>query len=547
MLKTMLPFDSKMGSGAAIVWFRSTDLRLHDNAPLTKAHLEHEHVIHVFCFDDRSVGPTATSDFSRSLPVLNWPKTGPYRSRFLLESVADLRSNLERASNGTLSANQTLLVRIGRPEHILPNLAAQFCVTSVYCSEAEAQEEIDAQRAVAAALPATCHVCSTWENTMYHIDDLPFKVPSSTFPRSATEFKNAAEKRCIIRDPLPRPTQWKSPPPSFDLGIKGDMPALDLLCPADIVPEAFRGMEAKGVLRFRGGETAALQRLEDYFFTTDSLKTYFSTRNGMLGANYSSKFSPWLATGCLSARLVNHEIERYERERVKSKETYWMRFELTFRDYFRFYCKQHGSSVFKIHGPKGNGTSNKKWVQDIALLDQWRYGNTGNPMIDANMRELYCSGFMSNRGRQIVASYLTRDMGVDWRLGAMHFESLLIDHDPCQNWGNWTYSAGVGSDPREDRYFSVTKQTSVYDPDHRYIKHWVPEVTSMTGAELTRRLSFGTKQQRDGREGHTMSEATKASPIDHSSELDGDNKEKKVVTRTIRKKNINQKRSTTAV
>jgi deoxyribodipyrimidine photo-lyase len=193
--------------------------------------------------------------------------------------------------------------------------------------------------------------------------------------------------------------------------------------------------------------------------------------------DYSTKLSPWLAAGCISPRRVVSDIHRYEATRVKNKDTYWLIFELTFRDYFRYYVRVHGNSVFKKHGPRGRrgrGPAHTcasgeplRWSLDEVALDKWRLGQTGNPMIDACMRELLHTGYMSNRGRQIVASFLTRDLGLDWRLGAMYFESVLMDHDVCLNWGNWTYAAGVGSDPREDRYFSVPKQTSNYDKDHR--------------------------------------------------------------------------------
>jgi deoxyribodipyrimidine photo-lyase len=540
--------STKLG-GAAIVWFRSSDLRVHDHEPLSKAHANHDSVVHIYCFDDRAVGPRATIDFSRSLPAVGWPKTGYFRSRFLVDSVSDLRSTLEQRSgetvHGARSVIQSLFVRMGRPEQVLASLAAEIGASMIYCSEGEAPEEVETQKAVEAAIAVagkgnSCRLHHCWENTMYHMDDLPFTVPSSSFPRSATEFKNAVEKRSRVRDPLPVPASWKPLPSVLDIANKGDIPAADALCGPDSVPEPFRGQEPRGVLPFRGGETAALARLEEYFFTTDSLKSYFSTRNGMIGPNYSSKFSPWLAHGCLSARLINAEVERYEREREKSKETYWMRFELTFRDYFKFYCRQHGSSVFKLYGPKGNsakakGGPEKEWSQDLALLEQWRTGCTGNPMIDANMRELYCTGFMSNRGRQIVASYLTRDMGVDWRLGAMHFESLLIDHDPCLNWGNWTYSAGVGSDPREDRYFSVSKQTTNYDPGHLFIKHWVPEVATMSAPELTKKLYLGTKQQRDGQK--------MLPPQPPAAAVSSDVVAPKVVTRSISKPKPNRNKN----
>lgn len=95
------------------------------------------------------------------------------------------------------------------------------------------------------------------------------------------------------------------------------------------------------------------------------------------------------------------------------------------------------------------------------------------------MKELAKTGFMSNRGRQIVCSFLTRDMGLDWRLGGEWFETCLIDYDPCSNYGNWTYGAGVGNDPREDRYFSIPKQAQNYDPDGDYVAHWIPELSKL--------------------------------------------------------------------
>jgi deoxyribodipyrimidine photo-lyase len=109
---------------------------------------------------------------------------------------------------------------------------------------------------------------------------------------------------------------------------------------------------------------------------------------------------------------------------------------------------------------------------------------TGYPFVDANMRELAASGYMSNRGRQVVASFLVRDMALDWRLGAMHFESCLLDHDVCSNYGNWQYSAGVGSDPRDDRYFNIIKQTKMYDPSCAFIRLWIPEIAHLPDAYL---------------------------------------------------------------
>ena len=138
-------------------------------------------------------------------------------------------------------------------------------------------------------------------------------------------------------------------------------------------------------------------------------------------------------------------------------------FELLWRDYFRFLSVKAADSIFHLGGPRG--VANKQqWRRDALLFESWQEGRTGYPLVDANMRELAATGFMSNRGRQIVCSFLVRDMGMDWRMGAEWFESLLLDYDPASNYGNWTYGAGVGNDPREDRYFSIPKQVRQLRP-----------------------------------------------------------------------------------
>ena len=110
------------------------------------------------------------------------------------------------------------------------------------------------------------------------------------------------------------------------------------------------------MLPFRGGETAALARVKHYLWDKDCLRVYFETRNGMIGADYSSKFSAWLAHGCLSPRYVHAEVKRYEKEREANKSTYWLIFELIWRDFFRFFCLKHGNNVFFL-----GGTSGRDW------------------------------------------------------------------------------------------------------------------------------------------------------------------------------------------
>ncbi|KAH9760050.1 cryptochrome DASH [Citrus sinensis] len=181
-------------------------------------------------------------------------------------------------------------------------------------------------------------------------------------------------------------------------------------------------------------------------------------------------------TGSISPRYIYEEVKSYERERVANDSTYWVLFELMWRDYFRFISLKYGNSLFHLGGPR---KLEYKWSQDQKLFESWRDGCTGYPLIDANMKELSMTGFMSNRGRQIACSFLVRDMGIDWRMGAEWFETCLLDYDPCSNYGNWTYGAGVGNDPREDRYFSIPKQAQNYDREGEYVAYWLPQLKAL--------------------------------------------------------------------
>ena len=234
--------------------------------------------------------------------------------------------------------------------------------------------------------------------------------------------------------------------------------------------------DARSVLPFVGGESAALARVEHYVWTTTAVRTYKDTRNGLLGADYSTKLSPWLAFGCISPRTVAAEVRAHEARAGANDSTYWVLFELLWRDYFRFACLAWGPRLFWLWGPRQEPDRSRPWRRDAVYRDAWCLGRTGYPFVDANMRELLLTGFMSNRGRQNVASFFTRDLQMDWRIGAEWFESLLIDHDPGSNYGNWTYVAGVGADPREDRYFSIPKQSRDYDRDGAYMRTWLPEL-----------------------------------------------------------------------
>tara|TARA_B100000609_G_scaffold199616_1_gene205011 strand:+ start:10608 stop:11267 length:660 start_codon:yes stop_codon:yes gene_type:complete len=166
---------------------------------------------------------------------------------------------------------------------------------------------------------------------------------------------------------------------------------------------------------------------------------------------------------------------------VQNKSTYWLYFELLWRDFFRFRAVQLGNKIF-------HDTPHQRYSSPTARAWErfhlWKDAKTGIPFVDANMKELAETGFMSNRGRQNVASFLVKDLQVPWQLGAEYFESMLLDYDVCSNYGNWRYVAGVGADPRDNRYFNVLKQAQQYDAKGEYVRHWLPALQSLPGKSI---------------------------------------------------------------
>jgi len=432
---------------AVILWLRN-DLRVHDHAPLHTASQSGKAVIPLYCLDPRQFGTTS----------FGFPKTGVWRSQFIEQSLRDLRHSLEQLGS-------SLVLRKGLPEVVIPELVRLYQVSDLYYHQEVTAEELAVEQNLTSALPPDVKVHTFWGSTLLHPEDLPFSI--AELPELFTNFRKQAEKYAPVRSVLPTPTQLPPLPADLD---RGEIPIL-----ADATPDP------RAVLLFQGGETAGKRRLEDYFWTGDRLKNYKETRNGMLGADYSSKFSAWLALGCLSPRYIYWQVKRYEQERIANDSTYWLIFELLWRDYFRFICTKHGNKVFQPAGLQGIAIP---WRRDWELFATWRSGRTGYPLVDANMRELELTGFMSNRGRQNVASFLTKNLGIDWRMGAEWFESCLIDYDVCSNYGNWNYTAGVGNDARGFRFFNIHKQAQDYDPSGQYVKHWLPELAKVPKTKI---------------------------------------------------------------
>jgi deoxyribodipyrimidine photo-lyase len=435
-----------------LIWFRN-DLRLHDHAPLHAALQVDAQIIPVYCFDPRHFTKTS----------FGFAKTGSFRAKFLRESVLDLRTSLR-------SLGSDLLIRLGQPEQILPALAQDLQCDAVHFHQEVTAEELTVEVALQRSLKDIgIQSRPFWGATLHDKDDLPFEI--AALPEVFTEFRKQVEAKSTVYAPLSTPHQLLSLP---DIDT-GDCPTLDRLGLNE--PQS----DPRTTITFRGGETEGLQRLQEYIWERDRLRIYKQTRNGMLNPEDSTKFSPWLALGCLSARYIHAQVQHYEAERIKNDSTYWLIFELLWRDYFRWIGAKHGTKIFYPSGLRG---LKLPWVKDWVKFEQWCKGQTGYPLVDANMRELAATGFMSNRGRQNVASFLTKNLGVHWHMGAEWFESLLIDYDVCSNWGNWNYTAGVGNDARGFRFFNILKQSKDYDPQGEYVKHWLPELAHIPAPKV---------------------------------------------------------------
>jgi deoxyribodipyrimidine photo-lyase len=447
-----------------LIWYRN-DLRLHDHEPLHQA-LKQATVIPVYCFDPRQFGETA----------FGFAKTGTFRAQFLLESAIDLRQSFQ-----ALGSN--LVLRWGQPEQVISALVKTLQVSAVHYHREATAEETQVEAALAQALQMQkVRFVGFWGHTLYHPDDLPFQL--SNVPELFTAFRKQVEQQSTINPGFPVPSQLPALPPEIEPGEPPTLETLGLM---------LSSFDSRSVLPYQGGESAGQARLKAYIWDQDRLRVYKQTRNGMLGADYSSKFSAWLAAGCLSPRYIYEQVQTYEAERVRNDSTYWLIFELLWRDYFRFICVKHGNQIFS---PSGLQKLPIQWKQDWQRFDLWRAGETGYPLIDANMRELAASGFMSNRGRQNVASFLTKNLGIDWRMGAEWFESILIDYDVCSNWGNWNYGAGVGNDARGFRYFNITKQAKDYDAKGAYVKHWLPELEQIPANKLQEPWKLSAAEQK---------------------------------------------------
>ena len=419
-------------------WYRN-DLRSEDHAALAHAAAKGMKVLPLYILSNEEM-----------FRLSDLPRWGKHRKQFLYQTLKDLADFWNK--QGT-----ELLILQGKPEDIIPQLCQKYTIDELSFAAAHASEELAQEDAVEIALvDDKISIFKFYDDFLIHPDDL-FCLPSQV-PDVFTNFRKQVEANLNIRPP------FKQDFPKGYTHHEQGIPLEQLLHHEIVLADP------RSAFPFGGGEQQAQKRIQGYFFSNKFILQYKETRNGLLGADYSTKFSPWLALGAVSPRQIYAELIKFEQQYGANESTYWLVFELLWRDYFRYMLIKYGEKLFlknglSIYNPK------REIVQSDELFQSWIQGKTGDDFVDACMHELAATGFMSNRGRQNVASYLVHQLKLDWRLGAEYFESMLIDYDVASNWGNWAYLAGVGNDPRQ-RIFNTQKQAGQYDENGEFRKCW---------------------------------------------------------------------------
>ena len=428
-------------SNTTLYWFNN-DLRLNNNPSFTAACNSSDAMVCAVVLD-----PAWLANNRYGVKTM-----GSKRLRYWLECVADLSRQLNRCG-------QHLHCLYDDPVNALSNLAAHYQVDTIAYSEHVGWYEQRQQQAISKRYPKAA-VTAINAHRIFDHQQLPFALPD--LPATFSRFRKLVEPVLADCDLQPTtPPQQLPPVPDAPYFSKprpfprvDDYPANDM---------------------FVGGETAASHQLGDYF-SGKHASHYTQVRNQLDGWYNSTKFSACLATGAASPRSILQTLRQYEAAHGGNESTYWIAFELLWREYFQWYALAHGGKLFRATGLKSNPTHTSFYP---GRFQQWCQGTTAYPLVNACMKQLNQTGYMSNRGRQIVASCFVNELDLDWRYGAAYFEQQLLDYDVANNWGNWQYLAGVGCDPRGKRHFDINKQAHQYDPDGEFVARWQGNVNTL--------------------------------------------------------------------
>ena len=432
----------------ALVWFRR-DLRLHDHPALHGAAARHERVAPVFFLDDR---------------LLHGRHASGARTRFLLESLADLDDGLRHAGSH-------LIVRHGRPEDLLPELVRELGAEEIHFvrdltpfARGRGQGVAEALRGLEVGLVAHPGVTAAEDAAALRTKG---GKPYSVFTPFYRTWLEAPR-----REPLPAP---KRLPPVPD--TRSDpLPTLAKL-----------GLDSEVSHPRRGGERAGLERMA--WFLDGPVRDY-ETGHDRLDADGTSQLSAYLHLGCVSPRLLEASLPHGGGAEAYRRQLCW-------RDFYHHVHYHHPENATLEHQKRYRGSI--AWEQDESVFEAWAAGLTGFPLVDAAMRQLRSEGWMHNRARLVVGCFLTKHLGIDWRRGEAHFMRLLLDGDQANNNGNWQWIASVGVDtqPVFRRIYNPTLHQKRYDPDGAYVRRYVPELAKVPDRHLAEPWLMSEEAQRE--------------------------------------------------
>ncbi|OMO20665.1 DASH family cryptochrome [Vibrio lentus] len=433
----------------------TNDLRINDNQLLLCAAQSVDKLIFVI------VEPTLvrfSADFAKEQSY------GALRQTFVSQSLDNLESNLVRLGQQLVVIHSNHL-EPDAPEQTLSQIIATQHVTHFFANAHCGCDERRLIHSLQSRHPGLI-TCLPHNSTLFDSHDLPFEL--SKVPSSSTKFRKLVEHLNLNSDET----------------VIAHLPPVVTPAPVSAIPLfSSANSERAATNDYLGGEDAGLAHLDNYF-SHDYALNYKQTRNAFDGIENSTKFSPWLALGCVSPKTIYRHLKQFEAEHGSNDSTYWIYFELLWREYFYWKCLSLGSSLFGTNNDSDNQHTS---TTSNLCFAKWKSGNTNYPIVDACMRQLNETGYMSNRGRQLAASCLIYELGIDWRHGAAYFESQLIDYDVASNWGNWAYIAGalnsqVSTQTNKQKnayqaqpkshHFDLARQTDMYDPDHIFINKW---------------------------------------------------------------------------
>ncbi len=420
------------------IYLFTNDLRIDDNLALQQACEASERLLCIYI-----VAPQAFTENTYGLKPI-----GEHRWQFLYQSLMDLSRSLEQLG-------QHLVIYYDHPLEVIAKLTTQHAIDAIFRSQQIGVHENQFWKSLKQRHSSLTFIeAPTY--TIFSQSNLPIDL--GDFPVSFSKFRKKVESTNYI-DNLRKTPKIKAMPRTFasTLNELTEYPSISAI------------NASKNYYPIAGGETEGLKHLKNYFSASQPT-TYKEVRNELDGWENSTKFSLWLAQGCLSVNIILTELQNFEAHVKANESTYWIAFELLWREYFQWLAMSAKTRLFQSSGIKQTRVTSHF---SPTVFQSWCGGNTAEPLVNALMHQLNATGFMSNRGRQLVASYFVNELNLDWRYGAAYFEQQLIDYDVASNWGNWQYLAGVGTDPRGKRHFNIQKQQALYDPAQRFIRRWL--------------------------------------------------------------------------